>query len=788
MASLLTLFLIGDFLFPPPFFRSLPSSFSGAAQQKNTPFAQIVLASDNTPLRAFPDQKHIWRHPVSVKEVSPRYLEVVLAYEDRWFYWHFGVNPVALLRAGAQWILKGKIISGGSTISMQVARMLEPALNTRSLLGKTKQILRAVQLEMRLSKDEILALYLTYAPMGGVLEGVEAASRAYLSKPSLSLSYGEAALLAVLPQAPSLLRPDRFPKKAELARNKVLDRLKNTLGDKIVREAKEEPIAVQSIQEPLIAPLFAQRVKKIFPQNARLKTTLDLALQESVEALISARLNLVPPRVSMAAMVVDNQTLEVRSYVGSADFLDNQRFSHVDMVQGKRSPGSTLKPFLYAQALDASLIHSESLLSDVPQSFEGYQPGNFQANFSGAVSVSEALQKSLNVPAVEVLDRLGATRFMSELKRGGLTLALPGSEPNLSIILGGASVNLEALVSAYTSLARGGIAGKPRYTSDFPIVETRMMSEGAAFIVRDILEAGGISARAIEERLGAQRGIAWKTGTSFGFRDAWAIGVSDSFTVGVWIGRPDGTPNPGFFGANIAAPLLVDIFATLGQTQSVARKPPESVKSAKICWPLGFAKKDTPDALCHEEKTAWVLNDAIPPSFADKGKVQGAAKIIDYRDKKTGLRVRANCAVGEMEAVEIARWPAALNPWLSDNMRAKSLPSPWHFSCLGKMPEQTFKIIGVSDGEIIRAVGEKNSAQKESNANEKITEKILPSLSLSVRTNENHGELLWLINGKLVARAAKNKRVLIPFPKEGAYRITAMDEAGNFDRVHILVR
>lgn len=768
LAAVLTLLLLADQVFPPP----LP----GRNHLHPAPFAQVVLARDGTPLRAFPDRAHIWRHPVRMEEVSPRYVEAVIAYEDRWFLRHPGVNPFALLRAAGQWIKHGHIVSGGSTLTMQVVRMLEPMpYASRTLAGKLRQVARAVQLELRLSKREILELYLTYAPMGGVLEGVEAASRAYLGKSSLSLSHAEAALLAVLPQSPSRLRPDRHPQRARDARDKVLQRLESIWGSGVASDARQEPVIAQTVREPLLAPLFAERVKKIFPKIQRVDTTLDAGIQASVEQLASARLAVLPPRVSLATLVVDNATLEVRAYAGSADFADDERFAHVDMVQGKRSPGSTLKPFLYGLALDEGLVHSESLLADVPQSFAGYQPGNFQANFSGPVGVTEALQKSLNVPAVEVLDRLGPARFVSLLRRGGLKLELPrGATPNLSVILGGVSVSLEGLVGAYTSLARGGLAGKPRYTADAPLEEARMMSEGAAFIVRDVLEAGGPVARQVEGGVGARRGIAWKTGTSFGFRDAWAVGVSDRYTVGAWVGRPDGTPNPGFFGANVAAPLLVDIFAAIDDARPLARTPPASVTQAKICWPLGTRADSSPPPLCHQERTAWLLNGAAPLTFPDRLR-EGSARYTDHRDATTGLRVRAACAPGEMHSVDMARWPAALEPWLDASTRERAMPPAWAPDCArAQAPEAGLKIVGITDGETIRRAGSDAGSGR------------APTLRLEARGGQD--ELIWLINGSQIGRTPAGRSLTHGFPEPGRYAITVMDDRGRYDRVEISVR
>ena len=757
LAAALTLLLLADRLFPPP----LPGR--SAAQ------AQVVLARDGTPLRAFPGRAHIWRHPLRLEEVSPRYIEALVAFEDRGFWWHPGVNPWALLRAAKQWLGEGRIVSGGSTLTMQVARLLEPT--PRTIAGKLRQIARALQLELRCSKREILELYLSFAPMGGVLEGVEAASRAYLGKPARRLTESEAALLTVLPQAPSLLRPDRYPERARIARDKVLERMQSRWGAARVADARQEPVIAQTVREPLLAPLFAERLRRLQPRAARIASTLDASVQQSVEQLLSARLTVLPAHVSMAALVVDNATLEVRAYAGSVDFADEARFAHVDMVRAVRSPGSALKPFLYGLAIDEGLIHSESLLADVPQSFSGYQPGNFQANFSGPVSATEALQRSLNVPAVEVLERLGPQRFVSLLRRGGLKLELPrGATPNLSLILGGAAVTLEGLVGAYTALARGGVSGRPRYLPDAAREEARMMSEGAAFIVRDILESGGPVARQVDAGLGARRGIAWKTGTSFGFRDAWAIGVSDRFTVGAWVGRPDGTPNPGFFGANIAAPLLVDIFSVIDDSPPQPRIPPAGVSTTKICWPLGTRSETLPPELCHQERTAWILNGTAPPTFPDRLR-GGGARYTDHRDAASGLRVRAACASGDVRAVEMARWPAALEPWLDASTRQRTLPPAWAPSCAGAhAPEAGLKIVGIGDGETIRRAGNGPA----------------PELRLEARGGQD--ERIWLLDGRQIGRVPAGQALRHQFNEAGRFAITVMDDAGRHDRIEISVR
>ncbi|RJF99947.1 penicillin-binding protein 1C [Noviherbaspirillum saxi] len=748
--------LILDRMFPLP------------APGRDSPYAVVVVARDGTPLRAFPDKDHVWRHPVALNEVSPLYLEALTAYEDRAFWWHPGVNPFALVRAGWQWLVHGKVVSGGSTITMQVARIIDPT--PRTVHGKLRQILRALQLELHHSKADILTLYVNYAPMGGVLEGVEAASRAYLGKPSNRLTHAEAALLTVLPQMPSLLRPDRFPQRAQVARDKVLRRMQGRWSAPAVADALSEPVYAQSLREPMLAPLLAQRLKRSERRQNRIGTTIDVQAQSTVEALLIDRARMLPPRVSLAAMVMDNATAEVLAYAGSADFTDRDRFSHVDMVRAARSPGSTLKPFLYAFALDEGLIHSESLLSDTPQSFSGYQPGNFQQAFNGPVSVSEALVKSLNVPAVEVLDQLGSARFVAMLRRGGLKLDFPrGAEPSLSVILGGAAARLDDMVGAYAAFARKGMAVTPRFIPSASRQEQRMMSEGAAFIVRDILETGGPLGRAVEGQ-GAYQGIAWKTGTSFGFRDAWAVGVSSRYSVGVWVGRPDGTPNPGFFGANVAAPLLVDIFNAFPDGRSLNPEPvPAGVSQEKICWPLGMRVAEGDAHLCPVQRTAWIFGGTTPPTFADRVR-NGGPVLAYYVDRRSGLRVMPDCATAGFDRRETARWPSSLEPWLEPALRKRVLPPPWAPECAGAYrPDGGIKIVGLSDGEIIRrAPGKAN-----------------PRANLEIRGSR--AELMWMLNGHLIGRQRGTEVQTVEFPTAGRYDITAFDDFGQFDRISVSV-
>lgn len=342
--------------------------------------ARVVVAQDGTPLWRFADADGIWRYPVTLEEVSPRYLEALINYEDRWFWKHPGVNPFSVLRAAWQDLTSGRVVSGGSTLTMQVARLLDP--HPRTFGGKFRQLWRAFQLEWHLSKRDILTLYLNRAPFGGTLQGVGAASWAYLGKSPAQLSYSDAALLAVLPQAPSRLRPDRWPDRAQAARNKVLDRMatQGVWSAKQAQESREEPVWLAPRQMPQLAPLFSRMMLNKSSSN-KIVTTLDARLQRQLEELAQNWKGRLPARSSLAMIVVDHTDMRVRGWVGSVDMNDDTRFGHVDMVSAIRSPGSVLKPFVYGLALEDGLVHPASLLQDVPRRTGDYRPGILTAVF-----------------------------------------------------------------------------------------------------------------------------------------------------------------------------------------------------------------------------------------------------------------------------------------------------------------------------------------------------------------------------------------------------------------------
>ena len=766
--AVLVAMLVLDLAFPPPLPRASGST-------------TVVTAADGTPLRAFADEDGVWRYPADPTRVSPLYLQALLNYEDRWFYRHPGVNPLALLRAAGQWLRSGGIVSGGSTLTMQVARILDGG-DTRSIAGKLRQIARALQLEARLSKDQILQLYLERAPYGGTIEGVEAASWAYLGKPASGLSHAEAALLAVLPQAPSRLRPDRHPDAARAARDKVLARMQalGTWTAAEVEDARIEPVVARSLQVPVHAALLAQRLRQARPGEQRIATTLDAELQRALEARVAAYFDALPPRTSAALLVVDNASMDAHAYVGSVAFGDRQRLGHVDMVRAWRSPGSTLKPFLYGMALDDGLIHSESLLVDAPQDFGGYRPGNFGEAFHGPVSAATALQRSLNVPAVDLLDRVGPARFAARLDHAGLPLRFPrGSRPSLALVLGGTGVRLEDLVGAYTALQRGGLAAQVRYTPGEPLLERRLLSSGAAWIVREILQSNPRpgQAQAVFDT-SARPPVAWKTGTSYGFRDAWAIGGTRRYTVGVWVGRPDGTPLPGQYGAITALPLLLETIDSLPRTPGDADPLPRpgTVEQADACWPLGLAAADTPQALCQQRLRAWRLDGVMPPTLAERdARLWSSGRERFQVDVETGLRLSADCTQPHpAREAEIARWPALLSPWLPAAWRQASQLPPLAPDCApdGREGVQALRIEGIIDRS---SLAPPPGSQR--------------GLRLPVRALGTRQPVHWLLDGRPIARTLGSGGFEYDYARagRGEHTLTALADSGAWAQLRFRV-
>ena len=586
----------------------------------------IVVDRSGRLLRPFvlPDGR--WRLPVAAGEVDPRYLAMLLAYEDGRFYSHGGVDWRAMARSTGQFVARGHVVSGGSTLTMQVARLIEPR-DDRNLTAKLRQVARAWQIESRLNKTEVLERYLALAPFGGNLEGVRAASLAYFGKEPRKLTIGEAALLVALPQSPETRRPERFPEVARLARARVLARAvaRGVISREDAHAAEREPIPNERKSFPTLAAHAAEEAVAADPTAHVLKLSIDARLQAKLEELARESTARLGPRLSSAIVVIDNASGEVRARIGAADYFDATRGGSIDMSRAPRSPGSALKPFIYALAFEEGLAHPETVLFDRPARYGAYAPENFDLGYQGTVTARKALQMSLNLPAIELLADVGPTSFLARLHSAGAQITLPRDAPvGLAIGLGGLGISLTDIARLYAGLARGGEAPAliERLDGAPPMIGSKRVTDPvAAYYIEDILRGAAPPSSALSGR------IAFKTGTSYGFRDALAIGYDRGATIAVWVGRPDNGPTPGLVGRQAAAPILFDAFARLGRDIELIRAPKGVLRvavSGDLPPPLRHLRKDAPKTMA--ATAAPALKIAFPPDGAriDLGLKDGA--------------------------------------------------------------------------------------------------------------------------------------------------------------------
>jgi penicillin-binding protein 1C len=521
------------------------------------PVGSEILDRMDRPLALLPATGGVWRF--RSEAALPLFTDLLIAVEDHRFWHHPGVDPIALARATAQLLRSGHVVSGGSTLAMQAARLLEP--RPRTVRSKLIEIARALQLEAHYGRHGVLDIWLTLAPFGGNLEGIRAGSLAWFGVPPEALEPAQAALLVAIPRRPEHLRPDRHAAAATAIRDRVL-----AVGSHAdLFDASPAPTPVPAARIPL--PRHAPQLAASLPHLPRVHTTLDLPLQAALERLGQERLEALPQQASLAMLVADAPSREVRALYAGA-WRDESRAGAIDLTRAVRSPGSALKPFIYAMAFADGIAAPDTVVPDLPRRFGGYAPENFDRGFAGSITAADALRRSLNLPAVALLDRVGPLRFAATVRAAGVTLHLPrGADPSLPLALGGDGVTLRDAAALYVALATDGTGGPLRLLAGPPAPRPDFLPASAAHEVADVLT------RPLPEF--GPRGIAWKTGTSWGGRDAWAFGFDASHVVAVWIGRPDGTPLPGATGTSLALPLMSRVFDLLPKAPRSAKQVPE---------------------------------------------------------------------------------------------------------------------------------------------------------------------------------------------------------------------
>ncbi len=661
------LIVLADALFPPPIERGRVVSF-------------VAEDRDGRPLRAFPVENGRWRLGTDLERLDPDFVEALLTIEDQRFYNHPGVDPLAVLRATGQAITRGRIVSGASTITMQTARLLEP--RPRNLGSKIVESVRALQLEARLSKDEILELYLTLAPYGGNLQGMRAASWAWFGREPDQLTPDQIALLIALPQSPEVRRPDLRPESARLARAAILDRLAQGGWISVARaaDAADETLPGGRNAFPAEAWHASETLARLHPGQGSMRSTLDAELQRDVERRVRRLAESGGDGVQASALVIEIESRAVRAAVGSAG--RDLAGGWIDLSAAPRSPGSTLKPLVYALAFDDGAAAADTLIEDLPARFASYRPENFDRAFRGEVTISEALQHSLNVPAVRVLDRVGANRFASALAFAGAHPSIPqglDGAAGLAVALGGLGMSAQDLGVLYAALGDDGRAKPLAWTRE--AADLNRASSGASLVgaesareIVDVLYGSPAPPGRMPAHLSVSApSIAYKTGTSYGFRDAWAAGITGGHVIIVWTGRPDGAPRPGSTGREAALPALFDLADTLTRHVPEAAARPVIAERRTPQSLSQFARADQPpDILFPPEDAelwaeapgrafvlsararspiAWYVdgraagaNAAGQPVFMPEGPGFYALSAVDAEGRETRVRVRVRIA------------------------------------------------------------------------------------------------------------------------------------------------
>ncbi len=727
-------------------------------------FSKEIHAKDGTLLTAYLTSDDKWRLRTELEEVSPELIKAIIEKEDSWFYWHFGINPVSIVRAFYWNVISGETQLGASTITMQVARMLEP--KKRTYINKFGEMFRALQLEIRYSKEEILELYLSLLPFGGNIEGVKSASYIYFNRPPDKLSLAQSITLAVIPNDPNSLRLDRSNEEIIKNRDYWINKFKQEkiFSSLNLKDALDEPIEKNRYAIPVTAPHLSYYVKDNFNGDI-LKTTLDLSIQQTAENILlrNVRKTFYKGITNGAVLVIDNRNSSVVAYCGSADFYDESSFGQVNGITAVRSPGSTLKAALYAFAFDDGNLTPQMKFADIPTDFHGYQPENYDLKFNGNVSTEFALLNSLNIPAVKLLEQVGLNNFIVFLENSGFNqIQKQKSKLGLSMILGGCGTNLQELTKLFSAFAREG----KLYPLNFISTENeeegeQIFSEASSYLIANILSGTSRSDIADLSNYSKLPKFAWKTGTSYGKRDAWAIGLNPNYTIGVWMGNFNGVGSPNLSGGEISVPLLFDLFNAIDYDSDVKWfEAPEELITREVCSesgliPTQYCKNVTRDYaiknqshndLCSIHKRVYVnLDESIQYCT-------GCLPSSDYK--------KSVYAVYEPE----------LSVWLSQNKDDYQKPPQHNPNCTAKFAEGGPKIL--SPSEDYEYFLEKDSKQE-----------ILLLAASDSRVKTHY----WYVNEKFIRKTKPGERVFF-VPEEKELKITCLDDKGRDGSVNVSIK
>lgn len=719
-------------------------------------YSAIVEAEDGTVLSAFLTNDDKWRMFTKIDEITPTLQKAFIQKEDRWFYWHFGVNPISIVRAFYNNIIQQKRTSGASTITMQVARMSEP--KERTVLSKIIEIFRAMQLEWNFSKKEILQLYLNMVPFGSNIEGIKSASYIYFGKSPAQLSLAEVTTLTIIPNRPTSLILGKRNAYIQEERDRWLKKFKKLkiFNSTEINDALDEPLSAYRRTPPRYAPHFCLRIKKQHPAMPVITTHLNYNMQLEAEEIVqnySKELQFKDIK-NAAVFIIDNHKHTVVAYVGSPDFYNNITQGQVDGVKAIRSPGSTLKPMIYGIAFDKGLYIPRSVIADVPVDFDGYTPENYDEQFHGQVAIADALAQSLNIPAVKVLHDIEVKSLTGILdKLNFRQIQKDKDKLGLSTALGGCGVTLEELTGMYSVFANNGVYYTPSYLKTKPSNHSiPILSSPANYMVAQILtqlRRSDLPNRA--ESVINMPKIAWKTGTSYGRRDAWSIGFNNNYTVGVWCGNFDGKGVPELNGADIATPLLLQIFNAINKnTDKDWFKRPKELKYRYVCAESG----DIPDEFCTDKILALYI-----PGKSPNKKCTHLKKVWVSADSSVSY-----CATCLPNDGYIEKWypdyaPELLSYWAQTNLPYIKIP-PHNPKCSKVFENQAPKITKPVNGLTYY-----------------LSRKEPQELMLTAQAANDVLHISWYINNTFIKTVNKNEPVFIK-PPLGKIKISCTDDKG----------
>jgi penicillin-binding protein 1C len=714
-------------------------------------------------MRAFiaPDQR--WRIWLPLESMDPLLVRTTLAYEDRFFYFHSGINPASLARAAILNLRQGRVVSGGSTLPMQLARIVEP--KKRTVLAKAIEIFRASQFELRLGKRKILESYLNLAPYGGNVEGVGAACLGYFGRLPEGMTPGEAAFLVSLPQSPTLRRPEGKASTIE-GRNRVLQAMHRAglISPEQLEQIRREAVPQGFKSFPCGAPHFADMLMMSYPERHDITSTIDREVQRKAENIAgSYRRQITASGGSNAsAVVIDNQTRKVRAAVGSLDYGDDWAGGQVRGFCAYRSPGSALKPFLYALALEGGVICPDMLIEDAPYTFGRFQPVNYSGSWLGMVRAEKALSLSLNMPFVLILKRVGYNRFVNRLRKGGLEGPFTDCYYGLPIITGGMEVRLLDLTNLYATLSRGGKHADLLITEDQQTgEEIQLFRQGTVWLTLEALSMRNRpDAPKVEDYVMPRGKVYWKTGTSFGRRDAWSLGFQREYTVGVWVGNFDGSGSDSLVGAAVAAPIMFDIIKAVSSDRRPwfdwAERAREELEIVPVCAYSGYR----PGPYCSKHKYTLALKNAHPY-------VECPLHRKFIVEKRTGYLASSwkRYKPGEIEEKVMVALPPQVQKVLKGRGGEPALaPGAAVASYAGVL-----QVVSPEDDKTyFIPKGVRNTG----------------SIPLRAYTSMRGGDIFWFINGTY--RGATKTGDVMEVPSEGnRMDIVAQDRAGNEKRISI---